>query len=225
MFVVEGERLYGRALASGLVPQVTFVSEDGLGAVGEIVSVAPEVLDKASYRDRSQGVIGVFPQFETHLEGIEVSEVPLLLVVEGIEKPGNLGAMLRTAAAGGVDAVIAVGSRIDVFNPNALRSSTGAVFTVPIAVSSWQEVGPWLAGRGLGVVATSPDADTTLWDVDLSGPTAVLIGAEDVGLTAEAMSQATQTVSIPQHDGTTDSLNASVAAGIVLFEVVRQRGG
>lgn len=222
VFVVEGERLYRRALSAGLDPLITFVSTP-TATVGEPVSVAPEVLDKASYRTRSEGLIGVFPQFEVGLDRIELGSDPLTLVVENIEKPGNLGAMLRTAAAAGADAVVAVGGAVDPFNPNVSRSSTGAVFSVPIAVTTWDQLAPWL--EGMKVVATSPDAAASIWDTDLSGPTAVLIGAEDEGLSERALSAASITVSIPQEKGTTDSLNASVAAGIVLFEAVRQRGG
>lgn len=218
VFVAEGERLYSRALAAGLEPATTFVSESS-DAVGDVVTVSPDVLDKASYRNRSQGIIGVFPQFETGLD--RITQRSLLLAVEGVEKPGNLGAMLRTAAAAGVDGVIAVGPSVDPFNPNVLRSSTGAVFSVPMAVSDWQEFGPWLGD--LDVVATSPDASDSIWDVDLAAPSAILIGAEDIGLSQRALSIATRSVRIPQARGETDSLNASVTAGVVLFEAVRQR--
>lgn len=220
VFVVEGERLYGRAIEAGLTPNITFVSGD-LAVVGETLSVAPDVLDRASYRSRSEGVIGVFPQFDVGLGKLTLDPDPLVLVAEDIEKPGNLGAMLRTAAAAGADAVIAVGDDIDPFNPNVLRSSTGAVFSVPLAVTTWDELGPWL--EGLQVVAMSPDAAASVWETDLTGPTAVLIGAEDEGLSQKALSIASVTVAIPQAKSTTDSLNASVAAGIVLFEAVRQR--
>ena len=222
VFVVEGERLYGRALESGLTPAVTFVSGE-FDTIGETIVVSPDVMDKASYRTRSEGLISVFPQFDVTLGRIALGSDPLILVVENIEKPGNLGAMLRTAAAAGVDAVVAVGGAVDPFNPNVLRSSTGALFSVPVAVTTWDELAPWL--DGMNVVATTPEAPSSIWDTDLSGPTAVLIGAEDEGLTEGALKTASLTVTIPQAKGTTDSLNASVAAGIVLFEAVRQRGG
>jgi RNA methyltransferase, TrmH family len=224
LFVVEGERLYTRAVESGLTPSITFVSGDVV-TVGETVSVAPDVLDKASYRSRSDTMIGVFPQFELSLSRIELGGDPLVLVVENIEKPGNLGAMLRTASVAGADGVVAVGDTVDPFNPNVLRSSTGALFSTPLAMTMWDELEPWLADRGMTVVATAPDATESLFEVDLTRPTAVLIGAEDEGLSKRALEVASVTVSIPQTKGTTDSLNASVAAGIVLFEAVRQRLG
>jgi TrmH family RNA methyltransferase len=222
VFLVEGERLYGRALAAGLSPAVTFTKGE-IEARGDVVTVAPDVLDKASYRNRSQGIIGVFAQFETGLSDLQLPQNPLILVVEGIEKPGNLGAMLRTASAAGVDAVVSIGDSVDLFNPNALRASTGAVFSVPVVVSDWDHVGIWLSEQGITAVATVPGGGLPQWETDLSGPTAVLVGAEDEGLSDRAVTVATRTISIPQHEGTTDSLNASVAAAIVLFEAVRQR--
>ena len=223
VFLVEGERLYRRALTAGLEPVVTLVSDSAVATVGETVSAASEVLDKASYRSRSEGIIGVFPQFDVTLERVKTPK--LVLITEDIEKPGNLGAMVRTAAAAGADAVVAVGSTVDPFNPNVLRASTGAVFSILIAVSDWDAVEHWLVGHGIRVVAASPEAPTSLYEVDLVGPVAVVVGAEDAGLSERAKSIASELVSIPQAQATTDSLNASVAAGIVLFEVVRQRTG
>jgi TrmH family RNA methyltransferase len=225
LFTVEGDRLYSRAVQSGLTPITTFVSEDAFETVGEVIRVEPSVLDKASYRKRSQGIIGVFRQFETGLGHIELSANPLLLVVEGIAKPGNLGAMMRTAAAAGADAVVTVDGTVDPFNPNVVRSSTGALFTLPLAVSSWDETGLWLEDHGIGLVGASPDGEVSLWDADLTGPVAILVGAEDAGLSEQAAAIARELVVVPQTDRGVDSLNASVAAAVVLFEVVRQRRG
>lgn len=222
VFVVEGERLYRRALEAGLEPAVTFVSND-VDVVGERVSVLPEVLDKASYRSRSQGIIGVFPQMDMGLASIDPQVNPLILVAESIEKPGNLGAMLRTASAAGASAVITVGGSVDVHNPNTLRSSTGAVFSTPVAVASWTELVEWLEQRSTRVVAASPEADVPFWETDLVGPVAIVIGAEDEGLSEQARSIARELVRIPQTDSGVDSLNASVAAAVLLFEAVRQR--
>jgi TrmH family RNA methyltransferase len=223
VFVIEGRRLFDRALAAGLEPMATFATEEE--ALDGAVTVAPEVLDRASYRQRSEGIIGVFRQFSVELDRLALSPGGLVLVAEGIEKPGNLGAMLRTAGAAGADAVVAVGERVDPFNPNVLRSSTGAVFSMPLAVADWDTAEPWLGEHQLSIVAASPDASVSLWDADLSGPVAVVIGSEDRGLSDRALAMAAATVAIPHALGATDSLNASVAAGIVLFEAVRQRGG
>lgn len=224
VFVVEGERLYSRALQAGLEPMVSFASSDFEGS-GETLTVAPGVLDKASYRSRAEGVIGVFPQFDVDIELINASRTPLILIGEDIEKPGNLGAMMRTAAAAGADALVTVGRTVDPFNPNVVRASTGALFSLPLAVSSWEETQPWLEGRGIDVVASSPDGQAVLWDVDLTGPVAMVIGAEDVGLSGQARSIAREIVAIPQADAGVDSLNASVAAAVLMFEAVRQRVG
>jgi RNA methyltransferase, TrmH family len=224
VFVVEGSRLYQRALAAGLRPEITFTTgPDRARTVGEMVTVDPAVLDKASYRSRSQGLIAVFPQFGMGLDSIEISDNPLILIAEDIEKPGNLGAMARTASAAGADALITVGKHTDPFNPNAVRSSTGALFTLPMAISSWDETRSWLEERGVALVAATPEAGTSLWEVDLTGPTAIVIGAEDAGLSAQARSMATRQVGIPQTGVGVDSMNASVAAAVMLFESVRQR--
>jgi len=223
IFVVEGERLYRRAIEAGLSPRVTFVSDRGLRSVGETVTVAPDVLDKASYRSRSQCLIAVFEQSEHGLADLETGSDPLLLVAENVEKPGNLGAMCRTAAAAGVDAIVAVGDTVDRWNPNVLRSSTGSVFSLPVVVSSWDELDTWRRNRGIRVVAASPTGGKSIWDVSLTGPLAVVIGAEDEGVSELAESIADESVAIPQAGTTVDSLNASVAAGVVLFEVMRQR--
>lgn len=225
VFVVEGEVLYRRAVAAGLTPDVVF-TDGSVDLDGDVVSVEPSVLDKASYRQRSQSVISVFPQFETSLDHIEVSSsAPLVLIAENIEKPGNLGAMTRTAAAAGVDALITVGATVDPFNPNTVRSSTGALFTLPLAVSTWAETAPWLEERGIEMVGTSPDGELPLWNADLTGSVALVIGAEDTGLSEHAASLAGALVAIPQSEAAVDSLNASVAAAVVLFEAVRQRSG
>lgn len=224
VFVVEGPRLYHRALAAGLKPRITFISDQAIdGTVGECVTVAPDVLDKASYRPRSQGLIAVFDQEDSTLGEIERGPRPLLLIAENVEKPGNLGAMSRTAAAAGANAVITVGDAVDRWNPNVLRSSTGAIFSLPIVSASWDEVGPWLAERDIRVVAASPDAAESLWETDLTGPVAIVVGAEDEGLSEGAEAIADHLVAIPQRDDVVDSLNASVSAAVALFEAVRQR--
>lgn len=224
VFVVEGRRLYQRALGAGHEPVVTFVSEPDIEvASGERVTVTPEVLDRASYRSRSQGLIAVFNQHHLSLDDIDPGSNPLLLIAENVEKPGNLGAMCRTAAAAGVGAVIAVDETVDRWNPNALHASTGSIFSLPLVALSWEEVVPWLAGNGIQVIAASPDADETIWEVDLTRPIGVVIGAEDGGLSEEAVSRADRLVAIPQMGTGVDSLNASVAAGVILFEARRQR--
>jgi RNA methyltransferase, TrmH family len=225
VFVVEGERLYTRALESGRVPRVTFVEPDlSLETSGPTVTVAPAALDRASYRQRSQGVLAVFPQQDTGVADLTPPGPDSLLVVaEGVEKPGNLGAMLRTAAAAGADALIAVGATVDLHNPNVLRTSTGAVFSVPSAVTTWDELSSWLEKTEMRMVGATPSATRSMWDSDLTGAIALVLGAEDAGLSDRALASIDEAVAIPQAPGAVDSLNVSVAAAILLFESRRQR--
>lgn len=225
VFVVEGERLYHRALSAGLVPTVTFVSpEIDLETAGETLTVDPVALDKASYRQHSQGIIGVFPQIDLTLDHLDIPDEPLVLIAEDIEKPGNLGAMLRTAGAAGANGLIAVGSGLDAHNPNVVRSSTGALFDMPLTVSDWDDVEPWLERKGIRVICASPHADHSVWDANLTGAVAFVVGAEDEGLSPRAETAADETIIIPQTTAAVDSLNVSVAAAILLFEARRQRG-
>ena len=223
VFIVEGDRLYRRAIASGLVPEVTFVDDPGHDTVGTTVTVAPEVLDRASYRARSEGLIAVFPQLDLRLESLATNAPPLILVTEAIEKPGNLGAMMRTAAASGAGSMICVGHTADPHNPNAVRASTGSLFDMPLAVTDWPGAAAWLHERETEIVGASPDGTESLWVADLTGPIAIVIGSEDRGLSDEARSRCSRTLAIPQMPSSADSLNASVAAGVILFEAMRQR--
>jgi RNA methyltransferase, TrmH family len=225
VFVVEGERLYTRALEAGRVPRITFVEPDlSIETLGPTVTVAPAALDRASYRQRSQGVLAVFPQQDMGVADLAPPGPDSLLVVaEGVEKPGNLGAMLRTAAAAGAGALIAVGATVDLHNPNVLRTSTGAVFSVPSVVTTWDELSPWLEKTGVRLVGATPSATRSMWDSDLTGAMALVLGAEDTGLSERALASLDEAVVIPQAPGEVDSLNVSVAAAILLFESRRQR--
>lgn len=226
VFVVEGERLYRRALEADLHPRVSFVSVDSnVDTVGETLTVAPAALDKASYRKRADDVIAVFPQLDTRLERVKLSENSLFLVAEDVEKPGNLGAMLRTAAAAGADVLIAVGGAPDPHNPNAVRASAGALFTTALSVSAWDELEPWLEERDVEVLCSTPTMAEPIWDVNLTGTVALVVGAEDAGVSERAVAVADRAVHIPQTSGTVDSLNVSVATGVLLFEARRQRSG
>lgn len=233
-FLVEGHRELSRALAWRAHLQMVFCCpslfstgmEDGLlsdleGSV-EIVEVSAPVFRKVSYRDQPEGLLAVLRQPSLRLGDLGLGLFPLVLVVEAVEKPGNLGAMLRTAEAAGVDAVIVTDPATDVFNPNVVRASLGSLFTLPLAVSSGHRAQRWLREHHVEVIATGPEADRSCWEVDLRGGVALVIGSEQAGLSDLWMSGADQQVRIPM-SGSVDSLNAGSAAAVMLFEARRQR--
>jgi TrmH family RNA methyltransferase len=224
LFIVEGVRLFSRAIVSGLEPVEVYYDPGQVDAGSHpgAVSTSPQALQKASYRSKSEGLIAVFPQMDLSLESLQLPDNPLILIGEGIEKPGNLGAMLRTADAVGAAAFVAVDSRIDPFNPNAVRASTGALFTVPLASADFASVHDWLQTTGIKLIAASPDAKTDIWNADLTGPVGLLIGSEAEGLSAVAVEAAETLVRIPM-GGAVDSLNSSVAFAVLAYETVRQR--
>jgi RNA methyltransferase, TrmH family len=234
-FVIEGYREILRARQAGVDLETLFVcpplflgpNEPGLIDAAqqdgiEIVELAEAPFRKASYRDRPEGLLAVAPHFPTSLTRLVIPAESLLLVAESIEKPGNLGTMLRTADAVGVDALIVADPTTDPFNPNVVRASTGTLFTVPLAVATTEETINWLQAGSVTIAAATPDADAALWDVDLRGSVAVVVGAEQYGLSTIWLDAADVQVGIPMA-GTADSLNAAMAAGIVLFEAARQR--
>jgi TrmH family RNA methyltransferase len=223
-FLIEGRGLIERALERGL--EVVEVYHDAQVAAPPgipAVSVSTPVIDKMSYGAGTADMVAVVRQFPTTLADIHPSPGPALMAVaESIEKPGNLGAMLRTVDAAGGDGLIAVGGGVDPFNPNVVRSSVGAVLTVPLAITSLDELHAWLADRGIRLVATSPSAGMAYWEADLTDPSAIIVGAEHQGLSPEALEIADTAVAIPM-TGSVDSLNASVSLALVLYEALRQR--
>jgi TrmH family RNA methyltransferase len=234
-FLVEGFRELRRAIDAGVRIAELYVCPDLYLGTGEdalvhdaaasgavVVPVASEPFRKASYRDRPEGLLAVAEQFPVALDLLDVPARALVLVAESIEKPGNLGTMLRTADAAGVDAVVVCDPTTDPFNPNVVRASLGTLFTVPLAVASTAEAIAWLHGRGIRSFATTPDATRPHWDADLSIPCAVVVGSEQYGLSEAWLESADERILIPM-PGAVDSLNAAMAAGVVLFEAVRQR--
>ncbi len=215
LFVAEGAREVERARAAGLRAVETFYAPE-LIEWDEGEAVSARVLEKMAYRAEPEGVIAIFeaPQRKLPRDGT------LYLVAAGIEKPGNIGAMARTAAAAGADALVIADARADAFNPNAIRASTGAVFTLPVVEATRADV----EGLAVEILAAETTAATPHTQTDLTKPTAVVIGAEDRGLPDEWLKAAHARVSIPIAQGAVDSLNAATAAAIILFEAVRQRG-
>ena len=214
LFVAEGPREVERARAAGLTIVATYFAPSLL-AWPEGDEVSERVLAKMAYRAEPEGVLAIVeaPAHELPRGG------SLYLVAVGIEKPGNLGAMARTAEAAGADALVVADAQADPWNPNAIRASTGAVFTLPVVEATLDEV------RALPtrLVAASPGAATAYTDIDLAGPATVAVGAEDAGLPAAWLGAADVAVAIPLAAGAADSLNAATAAAVILFEARRQR--
>lgn len=177
---------------------------------------------KMSYRDSPDGLLALSPLVGKTLDELDLPENPLLLIAEDLEKPGNLGTILRTADATGVDAVIACDHKTDLNNPNVIRASIGTLFFMPVAEASTEETVQWLKKRGIQSLAAVPGAQEEYTEVDMQTGTAIVVGAEDIGLTDAWKNSADRKVGIPML-GKNDSLNVSTAAAILLYEAVRQR--
>jgi TrmH family RNA methyltransferase len=191
------------------------------GASIEVVEVGERAYEKLAYGDRSDGVVLVVRAPRSALADLELPPDPLVVVTEDVEKPGNVGAILRSADAVGASAVIAAGGT-DLFNPNVIRASVGTVFSVPVAAAPAEEVAGWLRERGLRVIATRVDADRLHVDADLTGSVAIVLGSEAEGLSDAWRGADVEAVRLPMV-GVADSLNVSVAAAVLLYEAWRQR--
>ncbi|MGI8433864.1 MAG: TrmH family RNA methyltransferase [Nocardioidaceae bacterium] len=189
---------------------------------GEVVSLSPPAFAKASYRESPDGWLGIVPSPSRPLAKLPTGLRALVLVCEAVEKPGNLGAMLRTAEAAGLDAVIAAAATTDWGNPNVVRASKGTVFGIPVSAAPTPEVVGWVKSRLLRVVLATPDTDTLATDVDLTGPTAIVVGAEHEGVSADWRAVADESVALPMV-GRVNSLNVATSAAVVIYEALRQR--
>lgn len=224
-FLIEGRRPVRIAAEAGVDLTQVIVCPDLIGEPdfdAPVIEMALAPFEKISARQNPDGVIAVANHLDLDLARLVPSRQALVLMVQSVEKPGNLGAILRTADAAGAEAVIVADPATDVHNPNVVRASQGALFTVPLAVTTAGEGLAWLADHGIMSVATSPAAEHVIWDADLTGPVALMIGAESTGLSPALLEAATITVSLPMR-GTLDSLNASVSAALAMYEALRQR--
>ncbi len=188
----------------------------------KIIEVSKKVFEKISYRENPDGLLAVAKIKELKLENIKLSASPLLIILEAVEKPGNLGAILRTADAVGADAVIINDAGTDIYNPNVIRASQGTAFTVPMVISLVKQTKEFCRKYKIKIFATTPSAKLDYVDADYKGGCAILLGAEDKGLSQEWLKAADEKIKITMH-GRIDSLNVSVSAAVVLFEAVRQR--
>lgn len=234
--VVDGARELGRALAAGVGvveawtctpllrgPEARHALDALRQAAIPIQPVSSHVFEKIAFGERAEGLLAVVRVPSTDPAGLRLPDDPLLVVLEGVEKPGNLGAALRSADGAGADALIAASPRTDLFNPNTIRASAGTVFSVPLAAGPAPDVLHWLLGRGIRVVAARVDAQRTYTAADLTGPVAIVLGSEADGLTPTWAVPDVETISLPML-GVADSLNVSVTAAILLYEARRQRG-
>jgi TrmH family RNA methyltransferase len=235
-FLVEGYREVRRALERKVELSELFFSREWFLGVNEpallaqaeaagakLYELSKDAFAKVAYRERPDGILAVAPQWRKALADLTLPAMPFILVVEAIEKPGNLGTILRSADAAGCDAVIVCDPVTDLFNPNVVRASTGVLFSVPCVVEESPRVLAWLRERGIRTVATTPWAKDVYSDSDLRGPLAVIMGSEQYGLSEFWLRNADLPVRIPMA-GQADSLNVAMAALITLFEAVRQRG-
>src|SRR5947207_7231098 len=234
--IVDGGRellraLDGRArIIEAYVCEPLVASADARAAVGRlrdagaiVVTTSTVAFEKVAFGARSDGLVAVVEVPGTNIGDLNVPANPLLFVVEAVEKPGNIGAIVRTADGAGADAVIAASPITDVFNPNAIRASLGTVFTVPIAAASTAEVFAFLRRTPIRIVAARVDAEALYSDVDLRGAVAIVVGNEAGGLTSAWSDPDVTAVRLPML-GEADSLNVSAAAAILLYEARRQRG-
>ncbi|MCQ2149189.1 MAG: RNA methyltransferase [Bacteroidales bacterium] len=234
LFVVEGVRETRHCLDSGFEPDTIFVCPSILGRAdaaaaewiygsrARIVEITPEIYARVAYRGGTEGVMAEMKWKERRLDTLTLKPSPLIAVLEGVEKPGNLGAVLRSADAAGADAVLICDSPTDLYNPNLIRASIGAVFTVPTVCCTSEEATAFLKERGVRILTAQLQDSELYYDADMKSGTAIVIGNEASGLTDIWRDAADAHVRIPML-GNLDSLNASVSAAILLFEAVRQR--
>lgn len=191
-------------------------------AGARLIKCFPSSFDKMAYRDRPDGLLALAPPVHHKLADLTVSACPFIVVAEAIEKPGNLGTILRSADAAGVDAVIVCDRCTDINNPNVVRASVGTLFSRPVVETTSEEARAWLREHGIQTVAATPHTETRYSEADLTRPTAIVVGTEQYGLSTQWMENADVKVRIPML-GQADSLNVASATTILLYETVRQR--
>lgn len=233
--LVDGAREVRRALDAGIEVVEAFIAPglaerpegpgilDRLAAAGiACIDVTDGALGRLAFGDRSEGVVAVIRTPPLGLDRLALPPKPLVVVAEGIEKPGNLGAILRSADGAGASALVVADPRTDPFNPNAIRASLGTIFSLPIGQASSVETLAWLTGHGIRALAATVEGTSAYTDLDLTGPLAIVLGSEAGGLSPVWDDERVTQVRIPMH-GIADSLNVSVAAAVLLYEARRQR--
>jgi len=230
-FLMEGQREISIAIKGGYqIETVLFLPEictekqaSQLAPTAELIEINKEVFQKLAYRDTTEGILAVAKTKSTLLSDLQLSENPLILVAEAPEKPGNIGALLRTADAAHLDAVIIANPKSDLYNPNIVRSSVGCLFTNQIAIGTTAEIIAFLKEKNIAIYCATLQNSNGYHLENYTTPTALVVGTEATGLTQEWRDAATQNIIIPMQ-GEIDSMNVSVAAAILIFEAKRQRG-
>jgi TrmH family RNA methyltransferase len=235
--LLEEPLVIARALAAGHPLREVYVCPDLVGDAAadllaeleeggrdrwRVTALSPAVMAKVSYGERTTGIVVVADRLHHELEALALPDAPLCVVLDTVEKPGNLGAVLRAADGAGADAVLVSGGGTDLGNPNVLRASRGACFSVPAVEADPGRIRDFLRARGIALVATAPSAELVYTACDLTGPVAIACGAEDRGLDGAWLAAADRLVRIPMR-GAADSLNVATAAALLLYEAVRQR--
>ena len=232
VFVVEGIKELSLALEGNYTINTVFfcpqiISLEALLKIVRdenlLIPVQQSVFEKLAYRDSTGGVVAILQQRRHTLESMKLRSNPLILVLESVEKPGNLGAVLRTADAANIDAVIICDPQTDFYNPNVIRSSVGCIFTTQIASSTSQETIAWLKKNNISIFASSLESSIPYNQTDFTVPSAIIMGTESTGLSDTWIKAAKSTVIIPMR-GKIDSMNVSNAAAVLIFEACRQRG-
>lgn len=231
-FFVEGIREIQLAIDSGMQPKEILFNphwqEHELDAFRNTyeraheLSLTDEVFEKISYRSSVPNALATFPLLNTELANLKLTKNALVLVLEAIEKPGNMGAIFRTADAAGVDAIIIANANTDFYNPNVIRASLGTVFSVPFAICSNEECLAYLNASSFQVYSTYLEGAVNHFDVDMSQNTALVMGSEAFGITDFWVENASTCIKIPMR-GKADSMNVSTAAAVVVYEAIRQR--
>ncbi len=230
-FLIEGKREIELAIAGKYEIETmlfcaNFIDVDNIKEfqnVAEIIEISKEVYQKLAYRDTTEGIIAIAKSKTHELKNLLLPQNPLVLVLESLEKPGNIGAILRTADAANIDAVIIANPKSDLYNPNLIRSSVGCLFTNQIAVGTNAEIIFYLKSKNIDIYAATLQNSVPYHTQNFTAATAVVVGTEATGLTNEWRNVAKQNIIIPMQ-GTIDSMNVSVATAILVFEAKRQRG-
>lgn len=225
-FFVDGVREVKAALKARLEPEVVFFCKDFAKEVfkaPKLTELSAEAFKKISYKENPDGVAAIFFAHQNNLESLVLSSTPLVVILEAVEKPGNLGAIIRSAYAAQVEAIIINQPQTDIYNPNVIRASEGLIFSLPIIVADAPETITFLQKNSIKICATSLTGAKVYTGLDYRGGAAFVLGTEATGLSAKWLEVADEIIKIPMQSGV-DSLNVSVAAAILLFEAQRQRG-